>query len=233
MWLGCFHLYLTKFPPTQKRPPGDLNCRKGSIRSEFIYLLMVHFHPLAMETNMTLGNVEVDHLTLGGGCFWCLEAVFRRLDGVLSVEPGYSGGRTEAPDYEAVCTGTTGHAEVVRITFDPVRIGFQALLQVFFSSHDPTTVNRQGHDIGSQYRSVIFFASPLQEALAKQFIADLQAQWPSPIVTELLPLGPFHQAEAYHRDYYARNSDHPYCQLVIAPKLQQLKRDFPDRLSAV
>jgi peptide-methionine (S)-S-oxide reductase len=104
---------------------------------------------------------------------------------------------------------------------------------VFFSSHDPTTVNRQGHDIGSQYRSVIFFASPLQEALAKQFIADLQARWPSPIVTELLPLGPFHQAEAYHRDYYARNSAQPYCQLVIAPKLQQLERDFPDRLSAV
>lgn len=182
---------------------------------------------------MASGNVEVDHLTLGGGCFWCLEAVFRRLDGVLSVEPGYSGGSTEAPDYEAVCTGTTGHAEVVRIAFDPARIGFQTLLQVFFSGHDPTTVNRQGYDIGSQYRSVIFFASPLQEALAKKFIADLQARWPEPIITELLPLAPFHLAEGYHRDYYARNAAQPYCQLVIAPKLLQLERNFPDRLGAL
>lgn len=180
---------------------------------------------------MGSGTVEVDYLTLGGGCFWCLEAVFRRLDGVLSVEPGYSGGSTESPDYGAVSTGTTGHAEVVRIGFNPARIGVETLLQVFFSSHDPTTLNRQGHDVGSQYRSVIFFASPLQEALAKDFITRLQAQCNQPIVTEVSPLGPFHRAEAYHRDYYARNSAQPYCQLVIAPKLQQLERDFAEHLN--
>ncbi len=182
---------------------------------------------------MASGKVEVDHLTLGGGCFWCLEAVFCRLDGVLAVESGYSGGSTEAPDYRAVCAGATGHAEVIRITFNPTRIDFETLLQVFFSSHDPTTLNRQGHDIGTQYRSVIFFANPLQASQAKDFIARLRAQWPKPIVTELLPLAPFHPAEGYHRDYYARNAAQPYCQLVIAPKLLQLKRDFPDRLSAV
>jgi len=182
---------------------------------------------------MASGSVEVDHLTLGGGCFWCLEAVFRRLDGVLTVEPGYSGGSAEAPDYKAVCAGATGHAEVVRITFNPARIDIETLLQVFFSSHDPTTLNRQGHDIGTQYRSVVFFENPLQESLAKNFIARLRAQWPKPIVTEVLPLAPFHPAEGYHRDYYARNVAQPYCQLVIAPKLLQLERDFPDRLRAV
>mgnify|MGYP001560067570 CR=1 FL=1 len=164
----------------------------------------------------------------GGGCFWCTEAVFKMLRGVLSVEPGYAGGTTPNPTYEQVCTGRTGHAEVIRIEFDPALIVFEDLLTVFFATHDPTTLNRQGNDIGTQYRSAIFYADDAQKAAAEAFIAVLDSEHPSgaPIVTTLEPLDAFFPAEDYHRDYYAKNTDAPYCQAVIDPKLKKVKQKF-------
>lgn len=169
-------------------------------------------------------------MVLGGGCFWCLEAVFLRLEGVLSVESGYSGGYLANPDYESVCSGTTGHAEVVRVGFDPSRLPLDVLLDVFFTLHDPTTLNRQGHDVGSQYRSVIFYGDAYQEAAARAAINRQQSQWDAPIVTELRPAAPFYSAEGYHHDYYGRNGQQPYCRVVVAPKLDKLAQHFADRL---
>jgi len=168
---------------------------------------------------------------LGGGCFWCLEAVFQRLRGVESVESGYAGGHGPA-DYKAVCTGETGHAEVVRITFDPAVIGFRDLLNVFFATHDPTTLNRQGADVGTQYRSVIFCRDQAQRAEAEAMIAELtrDAIFPKPIVTELAGDAPFHVAEDYHQDYYDNNRAAGYCQVVINPKLKKLRDKFADKL---
>lgn len=166
--------------------------------------------------------------TLGGGCFWCLEAVFAELDGVRRVEPGYAGGTTPHPTYEQVCTGMTGHAEVVQITFDPAAISYRDLLEVFFAIHDPTTLNRQGADVGTQYRSIILHHDDEQKETAEQVIAALEAaqKWPAPIVTEVVPLEAFYPAEVYHRDYYRRNSSQPYCRLVIAPKLAKARKQF-------
>lgn len=166
--------------------------------------------------------------TLGGGCFWCLEAVFGQIDGIVSVEPGYCGGATEKPTYSAVCEGGTGHAEVVRLAFDPARIDFASLLDVFFAIHDPTTLNRQGHDIGTQYRSMIFYHTPEQKELADNAIARLNAEnaWGAPLVTEVVPEQPFYPAEEYHRRYFDRNPEQAYCQIVIAPKLVKLRRHF-------
>jgi peptide-methionine (S)-S-oxide reductase len=166
-----------------------------------------------------------EHATLGGGCFWCLEAAYQPLRGVIRVESGYAGGTTPNPTYHEVCTGRTGHAEVVRVDFDPDVISFRQLLEVFFTVHDPTTLNRQGADVGTQYRSVIFFESPEQEAVARSLVAELEGEqlWSAPVVTEITPLETFHPAEAYHRDYYARNPQQAYCQVVIAPKLQKLR----------
>jgi peptide-methionine (S)-S-oxide reductase len=172
--------------------------------------------------------------TLGGGCFWCLEAAFEQLAGVVSVLPGYMGGQHLAPTYEAVCGGNTGHAEVVQIQFDPGRIDFETLLAVFFSIHDPTTLNRQGHDVGSQYRSAIFFHDVAQQAVAEALIARLTAEavWAQPIVTEVLPAGPFFVAEEYHHQYFRRNPYQGYCQAVVAPKALKVRAAFADRLKA-
>jgi peptide-methionine (S)-S-oxide reductase len=177
---------------------------------------------------------QTEVATLGGGCFWCLEAVFDDLQGVLDVVSGYSGGHVPNPDYKWVCTGTTGHAEVVQVTFDPQAISYQEILEVFFSIHDPTTLNRQGNDVGTQYRSVIFYHNPTQKAIAEQVIADLsgQAIWPDPIVTELAPLDAFYPAEDYHQEYFQRNPYQGYCQVVVAPKLAKFRKKFANRLKS-
>lgn len=170
--------------------------------------------------------------TLAGGCFWCLEAIYDELEGVLSVESGYMGGNTANPSYEEVCGGNTGHAEVVQVSFDPTRVSFRDILQVFFVIHDPTTRNRQGNDVGTQYRSAIFFHTPQQEKVAREVIADLtQAQlYRDPIVTEVQPASAFFMAENYHQEYYARNSEQSYCQFVVAPKVAKFRKHFIDKL---
>jgi len=175
------------------------------------------------------GTTEV--ATLAGGCFWCLEAVYDDLKGVSKAQSGYMGGQKTNPSYEQVCSGTTGHAEVVQLTFDPKTISFADLLEVFFAIHDPTTLNRQGADVGTQYRSAIYFHTPEQERVAKEAIAALSAEkaFPSPIVTEVTAAGPFYQAEAYHDDYFARNGGQPYCQLVVAPKVQKFRKLFGEK----
>ena len=171
--------------------------------------------------------------TLGGGCFWCLEAAFNQLRGVVKAQSGYAGGRRPNPTYEQVCTGVTGHAEVVQITFDPAVISYAEILEVFFTIHDPTTLNRQGADVGTQYRSAIFYHSPEQKAIAEKVIAELTADrvWNDPIVTEVLPFTEFFPAENYHDRYYERNSAQPYCQVVISPKLAKLRKAHAAMLS--
>jgi len=170
--------------------------------------------------------------TLAGGCFWCLEAAFSDLKGVEKVESGYSGGHVRNPTYEQVCTGETGHAEVVQITFDPAVISFGDLLHVFFTIHDPTTMNRQGNDVGTQYRSAIYYHSPAQKAEAERVIAQLMADkvYDDPIVTEIKRLDKFYPAEEYHRDYYRRNPNQGYCRAVIAPKVAKVRKLYLDRL---
>ena len=170
--------------------------------------------------------------TLAGGCFWCLEAVFLELRGVESVQSGYSGGHVQNPTYDHICTGGTGHAEVVQVTFDPVAITFRELLEVFFTIHDPTTLNRQGADIGTQYRSAIFYHTPQQKDVAAQVIAAMNAAgtWPGRIVTEVTELAEFFPAEDYHRDYFQRNPTKPYCQLIVAPKVMKARQHFVAKL---
>ena len=170
--------------------------------------------------------------TLAGGCFWCLEAAFQDLRGVERVQSGYAGGRVANPSYEQVCTGTTGHAEVVQITFDPRVVSFDDLLHVFFTIHDPTTLNRQGADVGTQYRSAIYYHTPEQRAAAERVIAELQREhvWDDAIVTELKPLESFYPAEEYHRDYFRRNPNQGYCSAVIAPKVAKVRKLFLDKL---
>jgi peptide-methionine (S)-S-oxide reductase len=170
--------------------------------------------------------------TLAGGCFWCLEAVYDGMKGVESVESGYMGGSTPDPTYEDVCDGRTGHAEVVRVTFDPAAVSFGELLEVFFTIHDPTTLNRQGNDVGTQYRSAIFYHSPQQKAAAEEVIARLTAAklWKDPIVTELSPASTFHVAEGYHQEYYERNPYQPYCRAIVAPKVAKFRKQFLERL---
>ena len=170
--------------------------------------------------------------TLAGGCFWCLEAVFDDLRGVESVVSGYAGGRVPNPTYEHVCAGTTGHAEVVQITFDPAQVSYRELLEVFFTIHDPTTLNRQGGDVGTQYRSAIFYHSDEQKQTAEQVIRDIEAEeiWESPLVTEVVPLTEFYPAEDYHQEYFARNPRAGYCQVVIAPKVSKFRKQYLSRL---
>ena len=170
--------------------------------------------------------------TLAGGCFWCLEAVFAELDGVLAVQSGYTGGEVESPGYQAVCSGSTGHAEAVRIEFDPERIDYRTLLDVFFAIHDPTTLNRQGYDIGSQYRSAIFCHDVAQRREAEAAIAELEASGSltDPVVTAIEAAGPFWPAESEHDAYYAHHPAQPYCQAIIAPKLAKLRQHFTARL---
>ncbi|MBI4483870.1 MAG: peptide-methionine (S)-S-oxide reductase MsrA [Acidobacteria bacterium] len=171
-------------------------------------------------------------VTLGGGCFWCLEAIFDDLKGVERVESGYSGGSVASPSYEQVCTGTTGHAEVVQVTFDPKVISVKELLEIFFTIHDPTTLNRQGPDVGTQYRSVIFYRSQEQKAVAEQVIKDIQAakMWSGPVVTEVVPFKAFYEAEDYHQEYFKLNGEQPYCRLVIAPKIAKFREHYRNKL---
>ena len=170
--------------------------------------------------------------TLAGGCFWCLEAVYLELRGVLGVQSGYAGGRVPNPSYELVCTGTTGHAEVVQVTFDPDEISYRELLDVFFTIHDPTTLNRQGNDVGTQYRSAVFYHSPEQQTTVEQAIAELAAEkvWDDPIVTEVVPFTEFYPAEEYHRDYFRLHPEQAYCRAVIAPKVAKARKAFFERL---
>jgi len=173
-------------------------------------------------------------VVLGGGCFWCLEAVFDRMQGVTSVESGYMGGHVENPTYAQVCNGDTGHAEVVRVTFDPSQTSYGEILDAFFSVHDPTTLNRQGNDLGTQYRSVIFYASEEQYREAKKKIEELTAAhaWANPIVTSVEPAGKFYMAEDYHQEYFVNNGNQPYCQFVVAPKVKKFQQKFAEKLKA-
>ncbi len=183
-----------------------------------------------MTTQSVTSGKEV--ATLGGGCFWCLEAVFDNLQGVESVESGYTGGKVTNPTYEQVCGGDTGHAEVVRVTFDPRTISLREILEVFFEIHDPTTLNRQGNDAGTQYRSAIFYHTPEQKAAAEQVIAALTAGniFGDPIVTEVAPAQVFYVAEDYHQEYFANNGYQPYCRAVVAPKVAKFRKTFAQRV---
>lgn len=169
--------------------------------------------------------------TLGGGCFWCLEAVYLELRGVQGVKSGYAGGHVPNPTYEQVCGKRTGHAEVVQVTFDPSVISYQELLEVFFTIHDPTTIDRQGNDVGPQYRSAIFTHSPEQERVAREQRAAAAAHWDDPVVTEIEPLERFWPAETYHDNYFARNPQNPYCAVVVAPKVSKARKLFLDKLA--
>ncbi len=177
-------------------------------------------------------TLESSTATLAAGCFWCVEALFSRLNGVEKVVSGYSGGNLANPDYHQVCSGTTGHAEAVQITYDPAVISFAELLEVFWLCHDPTTLNRQGADIGTQYRSAIFYHDEAQHAIAEQSLRSAEAErlWPAPIVTEIVPFTNFYPAEAYHQDYYHVNQQQQYCRIVIEPKLRKLEQGFAARL---
>ena len=168
----------------------------------------------------------------GGGCFWCTEAVFKMLNGVVSVTPGYAGGTKPNPTYDEVCSGKTGHAEVTRIEYDPAKVSYHTLLTVFFATHDPTTLNRQGADIGTQYRSIIFYTTPAQKEKAEAFIREIEASTSegSHVVTEVQPFTEFYEAENYHRDYFARNPEAAYCDLIISPKVQKVQKEFAELL---
>ena len=177
-------------------------------------------------------TTQLEIATLGGGCFWCVEAVFDDLKGVASVESGYMGGHTADPTYEDICGGETGHAEVIRVAFDPAVVSFADILRVFFTVHDPTTLNRQGNDVGTQYRSVIFYNSDAQRDTAQQVIAEIDRTgiWGAQAVTEVSPAETFYIAEKYHQEYYARNPMQSYCMFVVAPKVQKFRKQFADRL---
>jgi len=183
-----------------------------------------------MSDSLRAGSKE--RATLGGGCFWCLEAVYDQMKGVESVESGYMGGANPDPSYEEVCTGRSGHAEVVQLAFDPAIVSFREILEVFFVIHDPTTLNQQGNDVGTQYRSAIFYHSPEQKKVAEELIAELTKQqlYNRPIVTELVPAVRFYEAEEYHQEYFARNPFQPYCSYVVGPKLAKFRTSFASKL---
>jgi peptide-methionine (S)-S-oxide reductase len=178
-------------------------------------------------------SAVIERATLAGGCFWCLEAVYLEFKGVLGVQSGYAGGKRPNPTYEQVCSGATGHAEVVRVTYDPAIVSYKELLDVFFTIHDPTTLNRQGGDKGTQYRSAIFYESPEQQHIAQETITEFTAAkvWDDPIVTEVAPLEKFWPAEEYHNDYFAQNPQNPYCAVVIAPKVSKARKLFLEKLA--
>jgi peptide-methionine (S)-S-oxide reductase len=180
------------------------------------------------------GSSRTEVATLGGGCFWCLEAVYQELRGVEKVESGYSGGDVPNPTYRQVCLETTGHAEVVQVTFDPDEVSYKDILEVYFTIHDPTTLNRQGADVGTQYRSVIFYHDEDQKRTAEEVISDLEAGgiWKNPIVTEVAPFDEFYVAEDYHQNYFRNNGYQPYCQVIIAPKVAKFRKEHLERLKA-
>ncbi|EIJ35455.1 peptide-methionine (S)-S-oxide reductase MsrA [Thiothrix nivea] len=180
---------------------------------------------------MNENNVMLETATFGGGCFWCTEAMFRELAGVHSVESGYSGGRVDDPNYRQVCSGTTGHAEVIQVKYDSAIISFRDLLEIHMETHDPTTLNQQGADKGTQYRSVIFAHDAIQRQIAEQALKDLQTGFSRPIVTEIADFETFYKAEGYHQDYYSQNSSAGYCQVVISPKLRKFREKFRKKLA--
>jgi peptide-methionine (S)-S-oxide reductase len=175
---------------------------------------------------------KLEVATLGGGCFWCIEAAFEQIQGVLNIESGYSGGTTKVPTYEQVCRETTGHAEVVQVTFDPAIISLKDILDIFFTIHDPTTLNRQGADVGTQYRSVIFYHNKKQKEVIEQTINELEKEkvWDSPIVTQIEPFKHFYKAEEYHKRYFDRNPEAGYCKVVISPKIAKLRKKYHEKL---
>ena len=185
-----------------------------------------------MGRSIRMGSGITETLTLGGGCFWCLQPLFRDLRGVERVEVGYSGGHVKNPTYEAVCTDRTGHAEAVQVTFDPAAIPLEDLLRIFFTVHDPTTLNRQGQDVGAQYRSAIFYTTPEQKATTERVIREITAAnlWDDPIVTEVTPFSAFYRGEEYHQDYFAKNPYAGYCRAIIAPKVVKFRKQFHERL---
>jgi len=187
---------------------------------------------MSMEHAQTSLQNGKELATLGGGCFWCLEAVYLEMKGIEKVESGYCGGTVPNPTYYQVCEGTTGHAEVVQLTFDPREVSYKDILKVFFAIHDPTTLNRQGADVGTQYRSAIFYHSPEQKVTAEETIKELTAEkiWDNPIVTEVAPLDVFYVAEDYHQKYFAQNPYQPYCQYVVAPKVAKFRKYFVEKL---
>ena len=178
------------------------------------------------QMNNEKSSGQTDTAVFGGGCFWCLDAQFKLVDGVKSVLSGYAGGTISNPTYEQVCSETTGHAEVIKVEFDPTKISYEDLLRKFFHAHDPTTLNRQGPDVGTSYRSIILYRDENQESIAKKVKAEAQKEWPDPIVTEIVPLKAFYQAEDYHQDYFAKNPTQGYCRLVIAPKVRKFEKEL-------
>lgn len=175
---------------------------------------------------------NIQQATIAGGCFWCIESAFKSVEGIESAYSGYAGGQTENPTYEQVCTGTTGHAEVVRIHFDKEKISYRDVLEIFFALHDPTQLNRQGNDIGSQYRSAVFYHNETQKIEAENIIAEIETEniWPEAVVTEIVALNNYTQAEDYHQDYFVNNPQNHYCNMVVAPKLAKFKKNFASRL---
>ncbi len=182
------------------------------------------------DTGTILSSGQLETATLGGGCFWCIEAIFQDLQGVVSVESGYTGGRVTNPTYREICSGTTGHAEVIRVTFDPAIITYREILEIFFTFHDPTTLNRQGNDVGTQYRSAIFFHSPEQKTIAEEVKSLASEIWDDPIVTEITSSGAFYKAEDYHQNYFKDHQTQPYCNIVIAPKVKKFRDKYRDKL---
>ena len=178
------------------------------------------------QMNNQKSSGQTDTAVFGGGCFWCLDAQFKLVDGVKSVLSGYAGGTISNPTYEQVCSETTGHAEVIKVEFDPTKISYEDLLRKFFHAHDPTTLNRQGLDVGTSYRSIILYRDENQESIAKKVKAEAQKEWPDPIVTEIAPLKAFYKAEDYHQDYFAKNPTQGYCRLVIAPKVRKFEKEL-------
>ena len=202
----------------------------------FLFLLTVYLFNETTAKPMNTQNINTnkqDTATFGTGCFWCSEAIFSMVDGVLSVTPGYSGGKEPNPDYELICSGTTDYAEVVQITYDPEKISFRELLEIFWKTHDPTTLNRQGADVGKQYRSVIFYHNEEQKKEAEFYKDQLEKSkiWKKPIVTEISPFKRFYPAEDYHKDYYRNNPANAYCNFVITPKVEKFKKIFSDKLT--
>jgi peptide-methionine (S)-S-oxide reductase len=187
-----------------------------------------------MTTNNGANGIAKETATLGGGCFWCLEAVYEELRGVEKVESGYSGGHVPNPTYREVCSETTGHAEVVQVTFDPAVVSYREILEVFFTIHDPTTLNRQGADVGESYRSAVFYHDEDQRRVAQEVISTLEAEgvWENPIVTQVAPFEEFYVAEDYHQEYFRNNGFQPYCQVVIAPKVAKFRKQYLEKLKA-
>jgi peptide-methionine (S)-S-oxide reductase len=205
-----------------------------------IFIVLIHFFACAQHHDVKTLNesknmafTKLDTITLGAGCFWCVEAIFQQLRGVHSVESGYSGGHVKNPTYKDVCTGLTGHAEVCQIAYDPSIISFVELIEVFWKTHDPTTLNRQGNDVGPQYRSVVFYHTDNQKKLTEQMKSRLDRAgiWKDPIVTEIVPFEKFYKAENYHQEYYFQNLSQPYCSAVITPKLEKFRKVFADKLN--